>query len=63
MSDLKEVSIHITVKTVDVAPPRRSPPSTDEEPDCDLWSLCNDPLCFRAGCRNIFTNHDKGKTS
>ena len=64
MSDLKEVSIHITVKSVDIAPPRRrSPPSPDENPQCDLWSFCNDPLCFRAGCRNVFTNHDKGGES
>ena len=60
MTDYSKITIHITLEAANdpvSEPSTPPPPCTDEDPQCDLWSLCNDPLCFRAGCRNVFTNH------
>lgn len=57
MSDQFELSVLITLKPAN-DPVHRQPA---EKPHCDLFSHCNDPLCFSAGCReNVFAIPDKG---
>ena len=64
MSDYPVITIHITLEAAndpvfDTAPAR----SSSNESECNLWSKCNDPLCFSAGCRtDVFRPKEEEKS-
>lgn len=60
MSDINEISVHVTVKTVDDVPQNAPPPSTDNRLSCEIWACCKNPLCFSSGCRQILSQKTKG---
>lgn len=61
----------VTVITISIALEEANDPVLEPTPAercanqsrCDLWSECNDPLCFRAGCRNDVFSPRKGEKS
>ena len=63
MSDFT-VTISITLEAANdpVFEPTPPKPSGDE-PRCCLFSECNDPLCFRAGCVNDIFSTSREKKS
>ncbi len=65
MSDFKIITLHITLEADNdpIYEPPTPPEPSANHPACAFWSSCNDPLCFRAGCSNVFTDHDKGGES
>jgi hypothetical protein len=65
MSDKNIVPIYVALETAsERAQKPKTPKPRKDKPHCDLFSHCNDPLCFRAGCReNVFAIPDKGDHS
>jgi len=61
MSDFNIITLHITLEAANdpIYEPPTPPEPTANHSACDFCSLCNDPLCFRAGCRNVFTKENK----
>lgn len=63
MSDLTTVSVNITIVAAAKPRPKKDSGAKADQLPCDLWSECNDPLCFRAGCRNDVFSPKKGEKS
>jgi len=61
MSDLTTVSVNITIVAASQPRPKNDSGANADQLPCDLWSECNDPLCFRAGCRNDVFSPKKGE--